>query len=132
MEGAQKLEDKPQHEMARLPSPLVPVEVDHKIEISSELGDNSNFGHELSHYGEVINLEEQISRKRKINFPYNSEEVKNFGEIEELGVRLAFKKDSQVEIKSLDPLHHINSGPTTSAIATDINLGANIETGNII
>lgn len=129
LEGAQGLEDKLQHEMVGLSSSSVLDEVNHKVEVSSELTDNSNSDHELSHYNEETNFDEQIARKRKINFTDNLEEVKNFGGVKKISVRLASKTDSQLEVKSLGPLNYID--PTTSSAAIDVNLGANIKTGNI-
>lgn len=132
LEGAQKLEDKTQHEIGGLSSHLVPNDVDHKMGISSELRGNSNFGHELTHYGassEDTSFEKQISRKRKMNSPDDLEDIKKFGGVEELGVRLAFKKDSQVEVKSLDHQHYTDSGPATSSDDIDVMFITNVETG---
>ncbi|KAK1358361.1 hypothetical protein POM88_051617 [Heracleum sosnowskyi] len=130
LEGAQKLEDKPHHKMARLSSPLIPDKVNNKLQNSSKFRGNSNFDHELPHYdisSEDTNFVEQISRKRKMNFPNNSEEVKNFRGVEEHGVRLECKRGSKFEVKSLDHLNYLDSGPDASGAAVQVILDTNIQ-----
>lgn len=72
LESAQKSEDKQEHEIGELSSPLVPgEEIDHKVKESSRSRGNSNLGHELSDdtvLSEDPSPKEQFSRKRKINF----------------------------------------------------------------